>query len=155
MNEDWNGLGWAIDVAAAVILTVAAAWSASLFVDPLPAVLAGAGAMIIGLATLRLVPDVARFRLPGFSPLDWDQALPLPVLEVDSVVDHGSGVVQLFPARPSLPTAAELSARIDRHLEQCGGGDERGDAEVVLLSADATAALRHALQELKRSMASR
>ncbi|RST31660.1 hypothetical protein HMF7854_13060 [Sphingomonas ginkgonis] len=80
--------------------------------------------------------------------------------------DRDARVVQLFgpgTGRP-LPTAGELSARIDAHLlKGAGGATTAGVAEGIAgpgasvhpLNADASAALHHALADLKRTLASR
>jgi hypothetical protein len=90
----------------------------------------------------------------------WEAALAPDVLELtekellppvaEAPVEEQNGVVRLFP----LPTPGDLHRRIDRHLEQRQPVEaRRAPADVVPLGADATDALRSALQELRRSLA--
>lgn len=127
----------AIDWALALLVAAATGWSALRVGVPL---LAG-GAALIGFALGLWAMSWAgrrprRHALPRFE---------LPAWPAPSAEELPAGVVRL-PTRP-LPTPGELEARIQRHLAD----RPAPPAEVIPLHADAGAALRQALGQLKRA----
>jgi hypothetical protein len=154
----------AVDIAAAVLFAVAAAWCGTrLFSGFLGAVAAAIVGLCASLALLRAVrPADQRFRLPDFgvpqvpSPVDEllltqaervpEEASPAtPELLLDDVLAElasDSRVVRLFDAA-AMPTPGELRARIDRHLDT---------GRVSAAPPDASQALHEALAELRRSI---
>ena len=163
-RDGWTA--WLLDGAAAVAFAAAIGWCGSLLWGPQVAAAAGTAALMIVLVVLRSIPPEARrYRLPDFTVTEWSASLPEDVLELTDLEplllqdplpepDHGSRVVQLFPRQP-LPTAGELKARIDAHLERQPRHpvSPETDGEVVPLQADASAALRAAIADLRRSLA--
>jgi hypothetical protein len=156
-------IGWAADGLAAAIMSAAVGTCLLLVGEPQAGVLA---ASVLGLLTLtglrQVKPEPRRFRLPDFavgSPqaahdvlLLTDVAEPEPLLLDDPLIEAplDSRVVQLFANRP-LPTPGELQQRIAAHL---AAPDRPAEANGVHdLEVDAAAALRHALGELRRSLA--
>ena len=159
MDGKGSGLGaWLIDLAAAMVVGSAVALCLVLLGKPMPAVAAGAGMLLLSFSALQCVrPEPARYRLPSFDIPDWSDVLaedvleltePEPLLLEDIAPMADRGVIRMFPMAP-IPTPGELKQRIDAHL---GGAGPREDDNVVLLSPDASAALRNALAELKRSL---
>lgn len=157
MDDEWNGLEWAVDGAAALVLGSSAGWTAAMLLGPAEAWLAAVLVFALSLAALRGVP-AGRYRLAAFAPAGWE---PAPdVLELTEALPGGaaatplaSSVVRLFPVQPPLPSAGQMRESIERHLRQRQAGAEAtAEDDVVLLGADASAALRHALGELKRSL---
>ena len=161
MDGDRNGslLAWLIDLAAAALAGAAVGLCIVLLDQPMAAVPAGAGMLLLSFSALqRLRPEPGRYRLPAFELPAWDDVLRDDTFELTEVEPllldqpvpqaEGRGVIRLFPMTP-LPTAGELKQRIDAHL---GARQPHDDDNVVLLSPDATAALRSALAELKRSL---
>jgi len=119
---------------------------------------AGAGTVAaagLSWCVLRAIPPQAlQFALPDFAPsnltqeelllTDADRIGRPAELMLDEIAAHvgsGSRVVRLFDAS-AMPTAGELGARIDRHLQQ------QGTAGVV----DASQDLFDALAQLRRSL---
>jgi hypothetical protein len=103
------------------------------------------------------------FVLPFAVPLAWEEVLSTgpvemapeqDVLELTERTDlpcEGGIVVQLVvPASTRLPTAGELQRRIEAHLQ--GGTATKLPPEVVPIAPDASAALRAALGDLRRSL---
>ncbi|UUR08479.1 hypothetical protein [Sphingomonas glaciei] len=160
-------IGWSIDGVAAGLLGAALGACLLLLGMALPAVVAASAGCLLALAALRQVrPEPRRFRVPAFAlvPVEVAPAEPAVLeltevlgpepLELEDRLDDpatDSRVVQLFAPRP-LPTPGELARRIERHLGGGSGGEERGGT-VLDLEADASAALRQALGELRRSLA--
>lgn len=162
-------IGWLIDGAAAAIAGAAAGWCAFVVVSPIAGAVAGVAVLGAILLVLRAIkPEPRRYSLPVFTLVSWEEAkefthaepdvLKLTELEplvLDDVIEPPSSdsrVVQLF-ARQPLPTAGELKARIDAHLERQPRRlipPEGG--EVVPLPVDASAALRAAIADLRRSL---
>lgn len=158
--------GWSIDGVAAGLLGAAIGACVVLLGLMLPAVIAASASCLACLAVLRQIrPEPRRFRLPAFTleAVGSEAAAPLVLevaeteaiepLELEDRLDEpatDSRVVQLFAPRP-LPTPGELAQRIEHHLGS-GGGEERGGT-VLEMDVDASAALRHALGELRRSLA--
>ena len=122
------------------------------------AAFAGAGTVAaagLSWCVLRAIPPEAlQFALPDFAPsnltdedlvlTDADRIGRPAELMLDEIAAHvgsGSRVVRLFDAS-AMPTAGELGARIDRHLQQ------QGTAGVV----DASQDLFDALAQLRRSL---
>jgi hypothetical protein len=154
-------IGWSIDGVAAGMLGAAVGTCLLLLGLAQEAVVAASLAGLVALAVLRRVrPEPRRFRLASFAltPVAFDvlelsDPLPAEPLElVDRLpdADSDSRVVQLFAPRP-LPTPGELARRIEDHLGS--GGEEGRGGKVLELEVDAAAALRHALGELRRSLA--
>lgn len=149
---------WLIDVSAALLFAAAAAFVGQSLLNPAAAAVGGSAGFAMALLFLRSVaPEPRRFRLPAFEPVEWDEpgefgdcAEPAelePLLLEDALtLEQDSRVVRLF-ATPPLPSPGELKARIDAHLS---GKD--APAEVVRLPVDASAALRDALADLRRSL---
>lgn len=161
-------IGWSIDGVAAGLLGAALGASLLLLLGTaMPAVMAASAGCLLALAALRQVrPEPRRFRVPAFALVPVDVAPAEPeVLELtealgpepleleDRLEEPGtdSRVVQLFAPRP-LPTPGELVRRIENHLGGSSSGEERGGT-VLELEVDASAALRHALGELRQSLA--
>lgn len=165
-NSQDGRTAWLMDGAAAAIFGGAAGWCGSLLWGPPAAVVVGMAALLIVMAGLRSVrPEPRRYRLPEFSASEWTAEPAGDVLELTDQEplllqdplpepEHDSRVVQLFPRQP-LPTAGELKARIDAHLERQPRHplSPETDGEVVPLQADASAALRAAIADLRRSLA--
>ena len=153
-------VAWLIDGAAAITFAAAAAFAGGTLLGPQMAATGGVAGFGLALLFLRSVqPRTARHPIARFDPVDW-ATLEEPVGEVSFggseyevllledvlAVPADSRVVQLFPV-PSLPSPGELKARIDAHL---AGKPPAG--EVVQLPVDASAALREALADLRRSL---
>lgn len=162
MNGEGEGgvVAWLIDGAAAITFAAAAAFAGGTLLGPIMAAAGGVAGFGLSMLFLRSVqPRTGRHRIAGFEPIDWE-TLPEPieeapvrgpeedvlVLEDVLSVPADSRVVQLFPT-PSLPSPGELKARIDAHL---AGKPPAG--KVVQLPVDASAALREALADLRRSL---
>jgi len=160
MNGAGEGgvVAWLIDAAAAIMFAAAAAFAGGALLGPQMAATGGVAGFGLALLFLRSVqPRAAGHRIPAFEPVDWS-ALgdpleepfhgPEEVLLLEDVlaVPEDSRVVQLFPSQ-SLPSPGELKARIDAHLS-----GKSPAAEVVQLPVDASAALRDALADLRRSL---
>lgn len=152
---------WLIDVAAAGLLAAACAFVGTRLAGTEIGWAAGAVAMGAALAALRRVqPEPRRFLLPAFAPpalpavesdvLELTEVEPLLLEDVLAAVAPDSRVVRLF-AEPPLPTAGELVRRIESHLGRQDRPPE-ASAEIVHLEADASAALREALADLRRSL---
>ena len=148
---------WLIDTVAALLFAAAGAFAGGVFAGASGAAAACVTGFALALLFLRSVgTEPWRHRLPGFMPADWpelDAEQPLdrfgeePLLLEDVLaVPEDSRVVQLF-AVPRLPSPGELKARIDAHLAEREPG-----AEVAQLPLDASAALREALADLRRSI---
>lgn len=160
MDEEGSaGLwAWLIDLAAAAVAGAAVALCLVLLNKPLPAIPAGVGMLLLSFSALQCVrPEAPRYRLPELRPPEWQEVFaqdlreltapePLPI--ESAAPPQGGGVIRMFPMTP-IPTAGELKQRIDAHLR---GTPRHDDGNVVLLSPDASAALRNALAELKRSL---
>jgi hypothetical protein len=157
MDEEHNALEWAVDAFAALTFAAAVTWAATLIFAPTTGAAAGSGAFFVILAALRLLArGPERYSLSSFAPESWNQLLASAATEPReslALVRAGSNVVPFAPVQPPLPTAGEMRERIDQHLRQrqAVGGAELDD-DVVLLGADASAALRRAIGELKRSL---
>lgn len=152
-------VAWLIDAAAAIMFAAAAAFAGGALLGPQMAAAGGVVGFGLALLFLRSVqPRAAGYRIPAFEPVDWStlgDPLEEPfhgpeeevlLLEDVLAVAHDSRVVQLFPS-PSLPSPGELKARIDAHLS-----GKSLAAEVIQLPVDASAALRDALADLRRSL---
>jgi hypothetical protein len=165
MDGGQDGLAaWVIDSGAAALLALAAGASGLLLSGPGTALVAGIAALIGGLWALRQVPpEPLHFVLPFAVPLAWEEVLSTgpvemapeqDVLELTERTDlpcEGGIVVQLVvPASTRLPTAGELQRRIEAHLQ--GGTATKLPPEVVPIAPDASAALRAALGDLRRSL---
>lgn len=151
-------VAWTIDALAALLFAAAAAFAGTSLLGPPAAAVGGSAGFAVALLFLRSVkPEAARHRLPVFEPAKWDgpgefegaveltEREPL-LLDDPLIVEQDSRVVRLFAAHP-LPSPGEMKARIDAHL---AGKD--GPGEVVQLPVDASAALRDALADLRRSL---
>jgi hypothetical protein len=153
MDEDTNRLELTIDAAATLILAAAAAWAGALLLGPLQGGMVGSAALLITWCGLHHSMGAApRFELPAFTPSEWPQAAIEPPLELtDALPMHedepGEKVVRLH----RLPTPGEMRGQIDRHMQQRRVVED-ASGEVVLLGADASAALRQAIGELKRAL---
>jgi len=166
-REGEGGLfAWLIDVAAAGLLAAACAYAGTRLGSPVIGVGGGSAAMLLALIGLRLVtPERRRFRLPALAHQPEFQVapdVPKPVepeaLILDDVLDAvgpDSRVVRLFAQTP-LPTAGELVQRIRIHqggLQDHAEPHSQPVAQVIPLPVDASAALREALADLRRSLA--
>lgn len=167
-------MGWLIDGLAAAIFAGSSAFAMSRLGEPLWVlpVTSLSFAIVLGLLRrlgrydrrfpmsqfdLRPVAETGQqavLLLDRIAPPDellLDQlAEPAPML-LDDILDQPeprSRVVQLFGASPDLPTAGELSARIDAHLHQ----SRRMADNVVSIVPDASAALHQALADIKRNL---
>lgn len=153
-------VAWLIDGAAAITFAASAAFAGGTLSGPQMAATCGVVGFGLALLFLRAVqPRTARLSLARFDPVDWatlegsGREVPFSgseqevlLLEDVLAVAADSRVVQLFPT-PPLPSPGELKARIDAHL---AGKPAMG--EVVQLPVDASAALREALADLRRSL---
>lgn len=154
---------WLIDVASAALFGAAVAYAGTALGTPLLGWAGGSIAMMAALVGLRLVPpEPQRFALPlialeALSPelpadvLELTEPEPLLLEDVLTATQPNARVVRLF-ARPPLPTAGELVQRIESHLGRDGQSGDRRTGEVVQLPVDASAALREALADLRRSL---
>jgi hypothetical protein len=156
-------VGWATDGLASAILSAAVGTCLLLLGQPQVGVLAASVTGLLALAGLRQVkPEPRRFKLPALAIAEHraedDVLLLTEVAEVEplllddplEVAAEDSRVVQLFAARP-LPTPGELQQRIAAHLAD--PQRPANGADVIDLDVDASAALRQALGELRRSLA--
>ena len=148
-----------IDGIAAALFAAAAAFVAAVFVGPYGAAVGGSVGFGLAFLFLRsIAPEAQCHRLPSFELLHWgvleehddpelSEPEPEPLLLVDALsIPENSRVVRLFAA-PRLASPGELKARIDAHLAGRSAG-----GEVVQLPVDASAALREALADLRRSL---
>jgi hypothetical protein len=144
MDDETDVAGVIIDLAAAGLLAASAGWSGAVTSGWTAAVCASLAALGLSLAILHAAGRAGgRFRLTAFTPLAWGDAV---------TPRYDDKVVELFPVTP-LPTPGEMQQWIDCHLQARSAGSTTPDTgDVVLLSADASAALRTALGELKRSL---
>lgn len=166
-GDDW--IGWTADGLAAGILGAAVGTCLLWLGFPQLAIMAASSAVLGGLTLLRWVkPEPRRFRLPAFdteAAFEGPQVLDLTEVFVPEQAPIGdlaaedddallledrleepepdSRVVQLFAHRP-LPTPGELQQRIEAHLS--------APRPPLDLGVDASAALRQALGELRRSL---
>jgi hypothetical protein len=167
MRDQASEIERAVDASAAALLAVATAFCCARLSLGLP----GTGAAFLasfglGFAALRAVrPEEPAFRIGDFAPADTedfesdstidreadveaDVPNGSPELLLDDVLAElapDSRVVRLFdPA--TMPTPAELQARIKRHL----GSDYSMPAQAQ--EVDASEALHEALAELRRSL---
>ncbi len=162
-GTDGGLTAWMIDAAAALALAAAAGVCGTWLAGAEIGMLCAALALGAGLWSLRQVsPEPLRFAMPLRSARAWEQAFTSDgesdCLELtDRVEDRpprqldGAIVVRLSSA---LPTPGELQRRIEQHLRQTSQSDVLNltSAErVVPLAADASAALRSALGELRRA----
>lgn len=155
---DGGVAAWLMDAGAAALFAVAAAFAGGALLGAEASAVGGAGGFLLALLFLRSVKaEAPRLRLPAFDLADWyepgefEDVLDLtelePLLLDDALtVPTDSRVVQLFSI-PPLPSPGELKARIDAHL---AGKEPEG--QVVRLPVDASAALREALADLRRSL---
>jgi hypothetical protein len=154
MDEECNLLEWSVDALSALLFASAAAWAGWQMLMPSAAALGAVAAFGLSLSGLRLLPSGGRFRLPAFATAEW--LPPHEVLELTEALPTPSRtshrVVPLFPNQPPLPSAGELRDRIEQHLRERATTGPAQEAEVILLGADASAALRQAFGELKRSL---
>jgi hypothetical protein len=158
-----------VDAAAAAAFAAATGYAALrllplAFVMPAAAAIAAGSFLLCRMALQRIGGDTERYHVPLFEPgaveplstAPPDELLlteadkvdpqachePLMLDDVLTEIAPDSRVVQLFdPA--AMPTAGQLKARIDRHLD---GGTPRSP------SPDASEALFAALAELRRSL---
>jgi hypothetical protein len=143
----------AIDAAASALLAGAVGYAVYVFLAlrvgetaiALKSALASVLAMIVGYRVLGAVrPRTGTMPVPVFDvrqiePIEDNKPAeePLPLDDILAELGSDSRVVRLFdPA--AMPSPAELSARIDRHLDPA--------------PADASEALHEALAELRRSL---
>lgn len=133
-----------VDCAAAVALGAAVAVSMAWWGQPLAGMMAGAGVMLLSLSLLQAIrPEPKRFRLPPLDLPEWNSILisDEPIRLEQPV---GGNVHRLQPSPP--PAMSEQGrGRPNRRAGEV-------DGNVVLLSADASAALRNSLAELRRSL---
>ena len=164
--------GWIADGLAAGILGAAVGTCLLWLGHAQWGVLSGSSTVLAALIVLRSVsPEPRRFKLPTFEaaavPAEVPEVLELterwqpvvatllepasePLILEDRLdePDPDSRVVQLFAARP-LPTPGELRDRIEAHLAP----RQTDTPRPPLREVDASAALREALGELRRSLA--
>lgn len=137
-------LAWLIDCAAAAALGAAVVVSLAWWGRPLAGMMAGVGVMLLSLSLLQAIrPEPKRFRLPLLDLPEWDSIL---------TSDEPAGLEQpvggnVHWLRPSPPPTMSEQGR-GRPNRRAGKMDDN----VVLLSADASAALRNSLAELRRSL---
>lgn len=149
---------WLIDGLAALLFGAAAAFVGMSLGHPTVAAAGGSAGFALALLFLRSVaPEPRRHRLPTFEPVVWEEPgasqdlldlTELEPLELDDVLiaDQDSRVVRLFAA-PQLPSPGEMKARIDEHI-----ASREAPADIAHLPVDASAALREALADLRRSL---
>jgi hypothetical protein len=158
MDDELNGLEWTIDAVAALLLSAAAGWACFVVFGAMSGAAAASLAFCLVFTSLRRL-SAGALPLAGFMPAGWDQVLVPDLLELTEALPDSdepcaarSVVVQLFPDQPPLPSAGEMRASIERHLRQRQSGEREMDDNVTLLGADASAALRRAIQELRHSL---
>ena len=166
-GKEGGVVAWLIDVTAASLLGAAFAFAGTMLADPGIGMAVGTAAILLALAVLRMIrPEPRTYSLPSFviddpdlvdlEVLELTEREPLELDDVLAAVTPDARVVALFPASP-LPTAGELIRRIETHLAGPAhlappeSPPEPG-AKVVHLGADASAALREALADLRRSL---
>lgn len=112
---------------------------------PVPGMIAGTGGLLLGLSILQTIrPEPRRFRLPAFELPQWEEVLSSGEPQVLEQTLTGN----VYRLRPTPAPAAGEQGREQQDLDETAPDDN-----VVLLSADASAALREALAELRRSIA--
>jgi len=141
MNEHERVAIVALDWGLALMVAAVTGWCALRAGVPLLAGVAALVGFLVGLGAMHWAgARPRRYRLPDFAIPDWPQWADLRAAEA-----LPEGVVRM--PLPRLPTAGELEARIQRHLEQ----RPAPSAEIIPLAADAGSALREALAGLKRA----
>ncbi|MFC7537158.1 hypothetical protein ACFQPG_07225 [Sphingomonas sp. GCM10030256] len=153
---------WLMDVAAALALACACGFAGASISGAEVGLAGGSTAMALTLVGLRrITPEPQSYVLPAIVPgtfpirepdvLELTEVEPLLLEDALSEVEPGTRVIRLFAA-PTMPTAGELVRRIETHLGRQQDGPPRDSAAVVHLEADASAALREALANLRRSI---
>jgi len=141
MNEHERAAIVALDWGMALMIAAVTGWCALRTGVPVLAAGAALIGFMVGLAAMHWAGARPRhYRLPNFAVPDWPRWSDLRAAEA-----LPDGVVRL--PLPRLPTAGQLEARIQRHLQQ----RPAASAEIIPLGADAGTALRQALSELKRA----
>lgn len=152
---------WLIDAAAAMVLALSAGFAGLWLSGAAVALIVGIAALAVALAVLRGIRPapprftLARFALARPSLVDWDEVFAAdgqpdePELLLDCPAPAAA-----VPFRSVFPTAGELYQRIETHLAepQRDRSSHAPSAQVVQLGADASAALRSALLDLRRSL---
>lgn len=166
MDEGVNGglVAWLIDAAAAMALAAAAGTSGLLLMDAQVGMLCASVVLVFGLWSLRQVtPEPIVFKVAALAPVGWNIALSAEADDADCLdltVRAGSETVPTSTATNvaclelSLPTPGEMQRRIERHLSSLAPSFQTLPApggQVVPIAADASAALRSALGDLRRS----
>ena len=165
MDEGRNGglIAWMIDAAAAVALASAAGMSGLLLANVEVGMMCAAIVLVVGLWSLRQVPaEAIMFKLPALVPVGWDCVFSEPAddgdcLELTTLADAASAdsLSNVACLNLALPTPGEMQRRIERHLVNlfpASASTTAPSAEVVPIGADASAALRMALGNLRRSV---
>lgn len=141
MNEHERAAIVAVDWGLALMIAAVTGWCALRLGVPLLAAGAALVGFLVGLGAMHWAgARPLHYRLPAFAIPDWPEWAELRAAEA-----LPEGVVRL--PLPRLPTAGELEARIQRHLQQ----KPAASAEVIPLVTDAGSALREALAGLKRA----
>lgn len=147
---------WLIDAAAAMVLALSAGFAGLWLSGAAVALIVGVAALAVALAVLRGIrPAPPSFALARPSLVDWDEVFAAdgqpdePELLLDCPAPAAA-----VPFRSVFPTAGELYQRIETHLAepQRDRSSHAPSAQVVQLGADASAALRSALLDLRRSL---
>lgn len=135
---------WLVDLAAAATAATAAALCLLWLGRAGAAPLAGGGVLLCGFSLLRTVkPEPRRFRLPDIALPCWTDVLgPAEPLLLDRPLADN-----VHPLRR--PANGERALKANPEASRAGVAEEN----VVLLSTDASAALRRSLGELRRSLA--
>lgn len=147
---------WLIDAAAAMVLALSAGFAGLWLSGAAVALIVGVAALAVALAVLRGIrPASPSFALARPSLVAWDD-----VFAADGQPDEPELLLDcpapaaVVPFRSVFPTAGELYQRIETHLAepQRDRSSHAPSAQVVQLGADASAALRSALLDLRRSL---
>jgi hypothetical protein len=158
-------MAWLIDAAAATALATAAGVCGYWLSGANVGMAAATAALIAGLWSLRQIqPEPARFKVPSLALVGWDvispgQAEDEDCLLLTELADPCAPAVPLPEnvtiLRPALPTPGELQRRIEKHFGEVAArnaSDPKPPDQIIPLAADASAALRSALSDLRRSV---
>ena len=164
MDEGANGglVAWIIDAAAAVALAAAAGICGLLLVGAPVGMMCAAIVLVVGLWSLRQVPaEPFVFKVPALVPVGWDRVFSEPAddpdclelaLRAEPETLSTSSMTNVACLELALPTPGEMQRRIERHLKSYALLEPTASAgQVVPIVADASAALRTALGNLRRS----
>jgi hypothetical protein len=158
-------MAWLIDAAAATALAAAAGVCGLWLSGANVGMAAATAALVGGLWGLRQVqPEPCRFTVPSLAVVGWDQvsvaqADDQACLELTERADPWPAAApcptNVIALRPALPTPGELQRRIEKHLGDHAARTasiSKPPDQVIPFAADASAALRSALSDLRQSV---